>query len=235
MKPATSSARNQFESSFTAFKWQSWLVAALGAALLNSGLFLFLPMFMDPEKDQIEIDKLVNSIQLIRLKKKETPPQKKKPKPPEPEKKKIQPKDKVKAPKPKTNAKLTLPFKLNTRLPSVSSDFQLQYADNIAFGAMFNGAVDVGQLDEPLTAVAKIPPVYPIRARRRGTEGWVRVAFEVDQQGFVDNLHVLDAKPPGLFERAVMQCVTKWRYNPGTVEGVPVRARMETTIRFELE
>jgi protein TonB len=32
-----------------------------------------------------------------------------------------------------------------------------------------------------------------------------------------------------------MRCVSGWRFKPGTVEGMPVKAWAETTIRFKLE
>lgn len=230
-----SEGKSQFEASLSAFRWRSWLLAIVLAGFLNCCLFLFLPLFMTATSEKKEIDQIVNNIQVIRLKEKEIPPQKRKQKPPEPPKQKNKPKEKLKAPKPKINKALTLPFKLNTRLPTVSTDFQLKYADNIRFSPLGATSVDMDKLDEPLTAIARIPPVYPILARRRGTEGWVRVAFEVDENGYVDNLHILESKPLGIFDKSVMQCVSKWRYKPGTVEGVAVRAKTETTIRFELE
>jgi protein TonB len=33
----------------------------------------------------------------------------------------------------------------------------------------------------------------------------------------------------------VESCVLSWRFNPGTVEGVPVDAWAETVVRFELQ
>ena len=152
----------------------------------------------------------------------------------EPPKEKPPPKEKVKAPKPQVTKNLSLPFKLNTQLPSVSADFQLQYADHIGFGPIGDG-VDMSLLDEPLTPVARVPPVYPISARRKGVEGWVRVEFEVDEQGQVGRIQVAESEPPGIFDRSVIRCISKWRYRPGTIEGVPVLVRMTKTIRFELE
>lgn len=227
--------RSQFEASLASFRWKSWITAMLVAVLLNCGLFLFLPVLMNPSPVITNIDQIVNSIQVIRLKKDEIPPQKKKPKPPEQPKEKPKPKEKVIAPKPKAREELKLPFTLNTRLPSVTSDFQLQYAENVRFGPLGNHSVDKNDLDQPLTAIARIPPVYPLRARRRGTEGWVKIGFEVDKQGNVDKLHIIESEPPGIFDKSVLQCVSKWRYKPGTVEGIAVRARTETVIRFELE
>lgn len=234
MNSVNNISRSQFEASLSAFRWRSWLLAAAVALLLNICLFLFLPVLMDPTEQKHNVDQIVNSIQLIHLYKKETPPQKKKLKPPVPPQEKPKPKPKVNSPKPVVSQKLDLPFKLNTRLPSVSADFRLQW-ENIRFTPPTNSSVDMNQLDEPLTVVARIPPVYPIRARRKGIEGWVRVGFEVDEKGYVDRPQIIESSPPGVFDKSVLKLVVKWRYKPGTVEGVAVRTKTQTTVRFELE
>jgi periplasmic protein TonB len=77
--------------------------------------------------------------------------------------------------------------------------------------------------------------VYPVQARSRGIEGWVKVAFIVDEAGRVDDITILDAEPKGLFDRSVERCVRGWRFKPGTVEGMPVKAKVETVVQFELE
>jgi protein TonB len=97
------------------------------------------------------------------------------------------------------------------------------------------GAFSVGQLDGPLTTLTRIPPVYPIQARRRGIEGWVKVAFIVNENGDVGSITVLKSEPEGLFDKSVERCVRGWRFKPGTVGGTPVKAQVETVIRFELE
>ncbi len=212
---------------------RNWFIAGIMAISLNILLFLLLPVLIHPPPKSTGIIDHITRIQVIRLKKEDTPVHKKKrppPKPP-PQKPKKKPAQQL-----RPTARLTLPFKLNTRLPSVSTDFQLPLADTIAFGdSIRNGLVDMGKLDRPLTPAVRIPPVYPIRARRKGIEGWVRVGFEVDKGGKVRNLRILAAKPENIFEKSVLRCVARWQFKPGTVEGVPVRARMETTIRFKME
>ena len=80
-----------------------------------------------------------------------------------------------------------------------------------------------------------MPPVYPPSAKRRGIEGWVKVRFVVNPRGEVQDVSIVDAKPPGVFDDSVTRCVFGWRFQPGTVDGTPVSAWVETTVRFELE
>jgi protein TonB len=92
-----------------------------------------------------------------------------------------------------------------------------------------------GDLDAPLTVVSRIPPVYPLHAKHRGIEGWVRVRFVVREDGRVTDITIQESQPAGIFNENVLRCVAEWRFKPGTVEGTPVKAWAETTIRFQLE
>jgi periplasmic protein TonB len=97
------------------------------------------------------------------------------------------------------------------------------------------GLFSVGQLDGPLAVLAKSPPVYPSTAKRRNIEGWIKIKFVVDEHGHVSHISVLAAEPEGVFEQSVLQCVGNWRFKPGTVKGMAVKAQVEQTITFKLE
>ena len=102
-------------------------------------------------------------------------------------------------------------------------------------GAHGGGVFAVGQLDGPLAAISKAAPVYPAAAKRRNIEGWIKVKFLVDEQGQVDRVSVLEAEPEGIFDQAVLRCVSAWRFKPGTKGGVAVKALVEQTITFKME
>ncbi|OQX61257.1 MAG: hypothetical protein B5M56_09580 [Desulfococcus sp. 4484_241] len=93
----------------------------------------------------------------------------------------------------------------------------------------------VEALDSPLVAVSRIPPVYPMSAKMRGIEGWVTVRFTVGPDGAVKDLEIVKAEPPGVFDKSVLSCVSRWRFKPGTIMGEPVTVMATTTIRFKLE
>ena len=47
---------------------------------------------------------------------------------------------------------------------------------------------------------------------------------------------VIDAKPPGIFDRAAIQAALKFKYKPKVVNGEPVEvAGVRNLIKFELE
>ena len=93
----------------------------------------------------------------------------------------------------------------------------------------------MGELDSPLTPLVKIPPIYPMLATRRGIEGYVTVEFLVTKKGLVQQIRILDSRPEHVFDKSVTNCVSQWKFKPGTIEGIPVATLAQTTIRFKLE
>jgi len=78
------------------------------------------------------------------------------------------------------------------------------------------------------------PASYPQRARERGVEGWVEVEFTVAADGSTRDMVVTAAEPAGVFENAVLEAISDWRYEPRTVAGKAVDQRVQTRIRFQL-
>jgi TonB family protein len=79
-----------------------------------------------------------------------------------------------------------------------------------------------------------IAPVYPERARERETEGWVDLDFLVTKDGTTRDPRVKLAEPAGVFDRAALDAVKRWRYEPRVVNGAVIEQRVETRLRFRL-
>jgi TonB family protein len=80
-----------------------------------------------------------------------------------------------------------------------------------------------------------IAPTYPARALERETEGWVDLEFTVTKDGTTSDAQVRASEPAGTFDRAAMDAVKRWRYEPRVVNGAVVEQRVETRLRFRLE
>jgi protein TonB len=77
-------------------------------------------------------------------------------------------------------------------------------------------------------------PRYPTAAMRSAQEGWVEVSFTISPTGDVGNVKVLDAQPRHVFDRAAVDAVTRWKYEPAMQAGSPVASDRQQRIEFKL-
>jgi protein TonB len=103
-----------------------------------------------------------------------------------------------------------------------------------ATGGLDRGRGSNGVPDQALMPLLRIEPVYPRKAARTGTEGWVRVEFTITEEGLVVNPVVLEAEPRGVFNRAALASIRKWRFRPRMIRGRPVETRASQVIEFSL-
>lgn len=85
-----------------------------------------------------------------------------------------------------------------------------------------------------LVPIFRIPPRYPMRAEKRRIEGWVRVEFTVDERGLVADPVVVESHPDGIFDRAAVQAVSKWKFKPKIIGGIVVEQRAVQLLEFKL-
>ncbi len=83
--------------------------------------------------------------------------------------------------------------------------------------------------------IVQIAPEYPQRAAERGIEGYVLLEFTVTEAGTVENPVVIEAQPPGIFDRAALNTVVRYKYQPRVIDGEPVPVMgVRTRIEFQL-
>ena len=78
-------------------------------------------------------------------------------------------------------------------------------------------------------------PQYPVAAARKGIEGYVEVSFTITDQGTVTNVAVVSADPADVFERAAVEAVRQWRYDPRLVDGLAVESQSQARLQFKLD
>jgi len=97
------------------------------------------------------------------------------------------------------------------------------------------GGVGGFSSDGEYLPIVKVAPVYPRRAQTRGIEGYVLLEFVVTKTGAVRDPVVIEASPPGIFDRAAIQAALKFKYKPKVVNGEPIDvAGVRNLITFEL-
>ena len=84
----------------------------------------------------------------------------------------------------------------------------------------------------PPKLVLRIRPVYPELAKQAELEGVVGLLIVVDEAGNVVSADVVRSVP-GL-DRAAIEAILQWKYEPALQRDVPVRVRIFQSVRFRL-
>jgi protein TonB len=93
---------------------------------------------------------------------------------------------------------------------------------------------DLVALAAKLQRIRYVAPEYPDSALNDHVGGSVTVQYTVDKKGYTKDVRVVESTPPGVFNRAAMDAISRWRYRPAKYNGQPVEVPVRTRIRFEL-
>jgi protein TonB len=189
----------------------------LMAAGVTIGLFLVMKVLVTGQEYEIEEELAAIGIDFVRVQRDEESQTKdralKRPSKVEPE-------------EPPPPPKLTQPNRPNIDKASMSADLG---AFDLA-GLNLNAPVDGDTL-----AIVRVLPRYPSRALSRGIEGWVLMEFAIDELGLAVNPVVIESEPPGIFDRAALSAVKRWKYRPMIEDGRPrMRPGVRQLISFEI-
>ncbi|WP_300675078.1 energy transducer TonB [Desulfoluna sp.] len=200
--------------------------AALLALGVNLFLFALLPGMRTAPRHSEDVLR-VRPVTMVRLEEmKPTPPPEA---PRKPEKLEAPPKPRLDLPidpsPAHTAAAPTL--KVSPGLPELDTTAFKPSPGDLVFGE--------SQLDRPPMPTHKTAPIYPFRARRLGLAGSVTLKFQVEKDGSVSNMEIVKSTPAGVFDKAVLDAVSRWTYNPGEITGEKVRVRVTKTIHFDLK
>lgn len=80
-----------------------------------------------------------------------------------------------------------------------------------------------------------VAPTYPQRAIEKNIEGWVDIEFTIATDGTTREAVVKAAQPEGTFDRAALNAIERWRYEPRLVNGAAVETRVLARVRFQLK
>lgn len=87
--------------------------------------------------------------------------------------------------------------------------------------------------DQPPRAISSPAPDYPRNAQRRGIGGTVVIRVDVTGRGDVESLELEQSSGDRDLDRAALQAVRRWRFDPATRDGRPVAASVRVPINFQ--
>lgn len=210
----------------TAIRTRSARLVGVFAALAGTAVVLWSVIVMNRSTLRAA-EQAFGTATVVEVKKQEKPPADRPP-PPKPKPRKTPPKA---AP---------APASLGAALAGL--DFGLPQYDTDDLGALAGGLLGEGKdvvmtddaVDVPPRPVLQTPMVYPPRAKAQGIKGYVVLSVLIGPTGAVEQVKVLEASPPGLFEATAEAGVRTWRFEPAQYKGAAVRVWARQKIRFDL-
>lgn len=86
---------------------------------------------------------------------------------------------------------------------------------------------------DKIVAIDRPEAKYPKKAFNKCIEGHVLVRFVITTKGTTTDIEVVSARPLRVFEKAAVEAVEKWRFEPRIINGLAVNR--ETTQRLVFE
>lgn len=165
----------------------------------------------------------LSMLEFVRLKRENKNPLKRIPPKPKPPKKRPPPKDIMQNTVASSTPDIAMP----------NIDIPMQH---IRFDSSLVGGLEVrAGIDTDIVPLVKILPRYPMRAKSRGiNEGWVKVRFIIAKNGLVKNPVVVSSKPKGIFDRAALRAIAKWKFQAKIIDGVPFEQHASQIVKFSL-
>ncbi|MGB2906682.1 MAG: energy transducer TonB [Candidatus Aminicenantaceae bacterium] len=94
-------------------------------------------------------------------------------------------------------------------------------------------SIEVGGEIAPPVVVKRVDPVYPEEARKDGIQGSVILYVTTDEEGRVKKVEVLKSIPA--LDKAAVDAVRQWVYEPYLKDGVPKPVSFAITVQFRLQ
>jgi TonB family protein len=89
------------------------------------------------------------------------------------------------------------------------------------------------ELDVYPALLVPLSIVYPERASAEDRAGRALIMVLIDARGYVTDVTVMEADPPGYFEDAARKTLDHAAFSPGRRNGIPVRSRVLIQLSFD--
>lgn len=208
----------------------SWPLAVAGGLAVTFGLFLLMQGLISSDHQDLP----ESTPELRRLTMLDKPPepesqeseQEEPPPEPDPPEQPETPAPDAEQPSPSASPMAAM----KAAMPQASPDSDMQFP-----GAPGRGSAGGPVQASSLEATRRLPPRYPSSAKMRRQEGFVKLAFTVTENGGVTDVEVLEADPEGVFDRAALQAIKGWQFEPVERDGAVTSVRAVQTFDFYLD
>jgi len=99
-------------------------------------------------------------------------------------------------------------------------------------GAFLGDISNLGSGTSQLIPLVKVAPRCPPEAALAGINGEVLLNLLVNSSGRVQEIRLVRANPPRVFNREATKAVRRWQFKPKTIDGIAVEQRGELKVEF---
>ena len=87
-------------------------------------------------------------------------------------------------------------------------------AENISNTSVAPQISDSRRYSDNPSPISRNQPEYPRRALDMRLEGYVIALFDINSNGRIENIRIIEAKPNNIFNRSVISAMKMWKYQP---------------------
>lgn len=216
-----------------------FLVACIAAPMITLALLLFMASLINNDLDQYKKNQDIPYFDVVMVKQDEsfTANKRRKRTPPEVKPPTQEPVMEVlQASLPQPSA--ITPLDLSNLDPSSDMQAMAIALPRVALPGIATTQVPVDRQIGEIMAVPlhRVEPRYPRKALHLGKQGYVILSFDINQNGEVINIQVLDAQPKYLFEKESKRALKRWKYKPMLRDGKAVpQTGQKIRLDFKME
>lgn len=195
----------------------------LAAAVFTLGLFWLMQQMVAGPDSNAQIDQNSTFIDFVRLKQDSETRRKDRHKaePPKPQKPKL--------PKQSVNEASTPTPQMAVNMPQLDLDLSISQQSLLG-----DAVVGMGFGDSDVIPLVRMSAQYPQRAIRQKIEGYVTARLQINAEGTVDNVEIVEAQPRGVFEREAVRALYRYKFKPKMEDGKALEQQAIQTIEFKL-
>ena len=182
------------------------LIALILSAVISVAIFFAMNLMTTSKNSKLQEKSETLHLVYLREKNETKIERKKRVKPKEPPKKK---------PPKKIEIKTKVNTQINKNIKVKAFKVQSKQVDISALSSLSGAQIEMnaGLVDaNSLTAISKVNPRFPRRAKIRKQSGYVKLGFLIDTTGKVSNVKVLESKPKGVFDKNSIYAIKKWKF-----------------------
>lgn len=132
--------------------------------------------------------------------------------------------------KPKENKNKQPIQKLST--PQIKQDVIVDKLADIAIAPAISTNT---QYSVSPTPISRNQPEYPRRALDMRIEGHVIVVYDIDHNGRIENIRIIESKPNNIFNKSVIHAMKQWKYQPIKAKDLTIKIVFNRNKTIKLE